>query len=86
MASKIVPLLMTSAAALIAWGEMARFRELSNSYTMARDELEGLESIARVRTQKAQFLDFIEIVEEPISREHTMWCVKRDSTVLSGGA
>ena len=59
MASKTAPILMIGAAALIASGETERFREFSNSYTMTRDELEGLESIARVKTQKAQFLDFM---------------------------
>ena len=74
-----VPVLMTGAAALIAWTETKRYRELCVSYSMAHDELEGQESMALGRNEEAAFLEFIESVEEAISREHTMWYVKRET-------
>ena len=82
----MVPVLMTGAAALIAWGETKRYRELGESYALAHDELEGQESVAFARTKEAAFLEFIETVEEAISREHTMWCVKRETAMRSGRA
>ena len=82
----MVPVLMTGAAALIAWGETKRYRELGESYSIAHEELEGQESIALGRTEEAAFLEFIESIEVAISREHTMWCVKREVRVPPGAA
>lgn len=76
----VVPLFMTAAAALIAWGETRRYRELGKSYAMASQELEEQEAIAYGKGEEEGFLDFIDTVEAAISREHTMWCVKRDRT------
>ena len=77
----IVPVLMTGAAALIAWGETKRYRELGQSYALASQELEEQEAIAHSIVDEAEFLEFIDTVEEAISREHTMWCVKRNRPV-----
>ena len=51
----MVPVLMTGAAALIAWGETKRYRELGESYSMAHEELEGQESMAVGRAEEAAF-------------------------------
>ena len=82
----MVPVLMTGAAALIASGETKRYRELGQSYALTSQELEEQEVIAHARTEEAEFLEFIDIVEDAISREHTMWCVKRERSVPGGRA
>ena len=77
----LVPILMTCAAAAIAWSQMKRYRELAQSYTMVAHELEELEAISLDVTQESEFCEFVNDVEYAISREHTMWCVRRDVTV-----
>ena len=83
--ASVVPALMTAAAALIAWAEMKRYRELARSYAVTRDELREQEAAARMITDEVEFLAFIEAVEEAISREHTMWCVKRETVATHTG-
>ena len=73
-----VPLLMTCAAAAIAWIHVKRYSELTQSYSLAAQELGDQETIALNITEEADFLELVEQVEETISREHTMWCVRRD--------
>ncbi len=74
----IVPILTTCAAAVAAWNQMKRHNELVQTYGLAAQELEELESIAVSLTDKGKFLQIVEQVEEAISREHTMWCARRD--------
>lgn len=74
----VVPLLMTCAASAIAWSQMKRYGELTQSYSLAAQELGEQEAIASNITEEDDLLTFIEQVEETISREHTMWCARRD--------
>ena len=74
----VVPILMTTAAALIAWGETRRYSELAQSYLLASQELEEQVEIATEISSEPEFLEFIGTVEDTISREHTLWCVKRN--------
>lgn len=78
----VVPLLMTCAASAIAWSQMKRYSELTQSYSLAAQELGEQEAIASNITEEDDLLTFMEQVEETISREHTMWCARRD--VLAG--
>ena len=74
----IVPVLATCAAAVTAWSQMKRYDELAQSYALAAQELEELESIANNLKNDNDFPQLVEQVEEAISREHTMWCARRD--------
>ena len=78
----VVPLLMTGAASAIAWSQMKRYSELTQSYSLAAQELGEQETIASNITKEDDLLALMEQVEETISREHTMWCARRD--VLAG--
>ncbi len=73
-----VPILTTCAAAVAAWRQMKRHSELAQTYALAAQELGELESIAVSLSSEADFLSLVEQVEETISREHTMWCARRD--------
>ena len=73
----LVPFLVTCAAAAVAWNQMKRHGELDQTYALAAQELDEQEAIATDLTGK-DFLKFVEQVEETISREHTMWCVRRN--------
>ena len=74
----IVPLVLTSAAAGIAWTRIKRYAELAQSYSLAAQELGDQETIALDITEEADFLGLVEQVEQSISREHTMWCARRN--------
>ena len=74
----LVPILMTCTAASIAWSRMRRYGELAQSYTMVAFELEDLEGISSDVTQESEFCQFVNDVEYAISREHTLWCVRRE--------
>ena len=79
----LVPILMTCAAASIAWSRMKRHGELAQSYSLAAQELGELEAVSSSVRQESEFCQFVNNVEYAISREHTMWCVRRDVTVNS---
>jgi anti-sigma-K factor RskA len=74
----IVPAITTCAAAFAAWGQMKRYDELAQSYALAAQELEELKSLSSSQTAVEDFAQFIEQAENSISREHTMWCARRD--------
>ena len=77
----MVPLLMTCAASAIAWSQMKRYNELAQSYSLAAHELGEQETIACNITEEADFVALVEQVEETISREHTLWCARRDVVI-----
>lgn len=77
----VVPLLMTCAASAIAWSQMKRYGELTQSYSLAAQELGEQEAIASNITKEDDLLALMEQVEETISREHTMWCARRDVVI-----
>ena len=74
----VVPLLMTCAASAGAWSQMKRYGELAQTYSLAAQELSEQETLASDIMQEADFLALVEQVEENISREHTMWCARRN--------
>lgn len=74
----LVPVLITFAAAFAAWVQLKRFDELAQSYNLAAQELGELRSLSSSQTTIEGFTQLIEQVENSISREHTMWCARRD--------
>lgn len=85
LALNVVPFLTTCAAAVAAWSQMKRYDELKQSYSLAAQELGELEAIATGLKDEAQFPQLVEQVEEAISREHTMWCARRDVRLPARG-
>ena len=81
MPVNMVPFLMTCAASAVAWSQMKRYGELAQTYSLAAQELGEQEAIALSITGEDSFLGLVEQVEEIISREHTMWCARRDVIV-----
>ena len=73
-----IPIVTTSAAAIAAWSQMKRHDELAQSYALAAQELEEIETIASNQTSEDAFSQLVEQAENSISREHTMWCARRD--------
>ena len=79
----VVPVLMTCAAAAVAWSQMKRHSELAQTYSLAAQELGEQEAIALDITEEPLFVALVEQVEETISREHTMWCARRDTAIVT---
>ena len=77
----LIPVLMTFATALIAWNQMKRHNELAQSYALIAQELEELETEVDSLTEESEFRKFVNDVEYAISREHTMWCIRREVVV-----
>ncbi len=77
----VLPFLVTCAASAVAWSQMRRHGELAQTYSLAAQELGEQEAIAINLTEEADFLSFVEQVEETISREHIMWCARRNTVI-----
>jgi hypothetical protein len=65
------------ATAIMAWSQLGRHDELSNSYAMAYQELLTIRGLAETVASEEDFREIVENGEEAISREHTMWIAKR---------
>jgi hypothetical protein len=74
----IVSIIMTLAAAFVAWTQVKRHDELIQPYGLSAQELSALESLEPHATEPKRFQEFVIQVEEAISREHTMWCARRN--------
>jgi hypothetical protein len=69
--------LTASAGAVLAWARVRRHRELSRSYSAAAHALEDLgQDVAGARTDE-ELARFAGLVEDEISREHTLWLTRR---------
>lgn len=82
----IVPVITTCAAVVAAWSQMKRHDELKKTYALAAQELSELEAIANNLASESDFPQLVEQVEEAISREHTMWCARRDVPLRRTGS
>jgi len=67
------------AAAFIAWMQLKRHQELSNSYGLAAQELGYIAEQARLIHASEKLSAFILDAENAISREHTLWRARRDT-------
>jgi hypothetical protein len=77
-----VPVFMTLIASFLAWTQAKRFEELVHAYGLAAQELRALEGhISHV--SEGAFGEYVNQVEEAISREHTMWYVRRGGTLFA---
>ncbi len=73
-----IPIVTTCAAAMAAWSQMKRHDESAQSYALAAQELEEIEAITNNQAGEDAFAQLVEQAENSISREHTMWCARRD--------
>jgi hypothetical protein len=73
-----ISIVTTFAAAMAAWSQLKRHDELAQSYALAAQELEEIETIVGNQASEDAFMQLVEQAENSISREHTMWCARRD--------
>ena len=72
-----VGVVTTLAAVFAAWNQIKRHGELSQSYSVASQELSSAKSIISYVNSVDELGKYAESTENSISREHTMWCAKR---------
>lgn len=73
-----IPIVTTCASAIAAWNQMKRHDELAQSYALAAQELEAIEGVVSNQIGEDVFTQLVEQAENSISREHTLWCARRD--------
>ncbi len=78
----IAPILVTISTAFIAWLQLRRYQELSQSYLITATELSLIKSKINQVESESDFSEFVDDSETAISREHTLWLARRDNIEL----
>lgn len=65
------------ATAFLSWLQVKKHQDLSQSYALAAQELGSIESLGCYVTSDELLSKFVSQAEDVISREHTLWVVKR---------
>jgi len=78
----IAPILVTISTAFIAWLQLRRYQELSQSYLITATELSLIKSKINQIETESDFSEFVDDSETAISREHTLWLARRDNIEL----
>lgn len=73
----LIGFLTALATCFISWMQIKRHQELSQSYGLAAQELALIESGSTSVASEATLEQFISEAESAISREHTLWVVRR---------
>jgi hypothetical protein len=74
---RFVELFAAVAAAATAWGELGRHEELSKTYGSAARELDTLAALVAQAPEEATLVQRVVDAEGVMSREYTLWMVKR---------
>jgi hypothetical protein len=75
----ITAVLTSATAGLLAWLQVKRYQETSQSYALAAHELGLIESGAGSIQSEEGFAKFVADAENAMSREHTLWVARRDA-------
>ena len=68
------------ASATVAWSQVKRFRELAQAYGLAAQELSLISARAPHVGTREQLARFVNDGETAISREHSSWVARRETT------
>jgi hypothetical protein len=74
----IVSFAMTFSAGFVAWAQAKRYEDLVEPYALAAKELRTLGALIENCSDEVDVHDLIVQSELAISREHTMWCARRN--------
>ena len=75
----VAGILTAGTASLLAWLQVKRYQETSQSYALAAHELGIIEAGAANLQSKDAFTNFVADAENAMSREHTLWVARRDA-------
>lgn len=78
----LTPITIAIASSLVAWMQLKRYQELTQSYSIAANELGMIKSKAHHITSEDELSSFVDDAETAISREHTLWLARRDNVEL----
>lgn len=76
-----VAILIAVVAVVIAWTQIRKHRELSQSYSLVVLELGQISAMYVHVDSEPKLSDYVENAEEVISKEHTMWLAKRETRI-----
>jgi len=75
----ITTVFTSGTAGLLAWLQVKRYQETSQSYALATHELGIIEAGAANLHSEEEFSQFVADAENAMSREHTLWVARRDA-------
>ena len=78
----LMPFLACLTASTIAFLQLKRFQELTESYAITATELGLIKSKFHHIKSEDDLQNFVDDAETAVSREHTLWLARRDSTEL----
>lgn len=73
-----IAILIIIVATITVWTQIKKHRELSQSYTLVVQELGQISSMYVHVDNEDKLSDYVQNVEDVISKEHTMWLAKRE--------
>ncbi len=73
-----IAILIIIVATIIVWTQIKKHRELSQSYALVVQELGQISSMYVHVHNEEKLSDYVQNVEDVISKEHTMWLAKRE--------
>jgi hypothetical protein len=76
-AFNVIAVFTTLATSLIAWSSTRRFHELHESYAAVGAELKELEALLATAEHEDDFRRCAAAAEDAITREHSVWVVRR---------
>ena len=78
-AGAAVPVFVAAAASALAWSHYSRFGEAKDSYSRAANDLAATLAAAQHVSCEEDLSRFVQNTEAALSREHTLWCVRRNT-------
>lgn len=78
----ISPIFIAISTSLIAWLQLKKYQELSQSYLITATELSLIKSKVNQINSEEELSNFVDDAESAISREHTLWLARRDNIDL----
>jgi hypothetical protein len=74
----VTAFLVTISSAATAWIKLKQFQELSQSYSVAGQELSFIREKGNHINNEEEFVNYASDAENAVSREHTLWIARRD--------
>lgn len=75
-------LAITLTSVLLAWLQLKRYQELSESYAITAMELKFIKDKSKFINGDEELDKYVDDTENAISREHTLWLARRDNVEI----
>lgn len=82
--SSYTSLAITLTSVLLAWLQLKRYQELSESYAITAMELKFIKDKSKFVSSNEELEKYVDDTENAISREHTLWLARRDNVEMYG--